>query len=161
MHVLKIKYQDKPCQNLKDKINNASTAFISKPLLAVLIMTAFAFVSETQPVDTSLETERNAYLIAAQNIVKEGVIQVRQTITRLQLQALGLAVLLLGLCNTELSVTNPIIIIFFLGLVKLVLAVAVAALVWLALVVKEGEVHGLKATASNLELLSKHISEGR
>ncbi|PVD28562.1 hypothetical protein C0Q70_11151 [Pomacea canaliculata] len=116
---------------------------------------------ETQPVDTSLETERNAYLIAAQNIVKEGVIQVRRTITGLQLQALGLAVLLLGLCNTELSVTNPIIIIFFLGLVKLVLAVAVAALVWLALVVKEGEVHGLKATASNLELLSKHISEGR
>lgn len=99
------------------------------------------------------DDDHTLYLQAARDLIKSGVEQVRSSATRLQLRALGLAVLLFWLSNTDFASSNPPAVIVFVGFLKLGLAVVLVAMVWLSLVVKEGEVHGLLATLSDLDLV--------
>ncbi|XP_076466895.1 putative neutral sphingomyelinase [Babylonia areolata] len=103
------------------------------------------------------EEERRAYLLAARDIVAAGTTRVQGSTIRFQLQAVGLAVLLWWLSGAgtidSLSRANPQPVPLLLGAVRVALAVAVAALVWLGLVVKRGEAQGLLATRLDLDRL--------
>ena len=69
------------------------------------------------------------------------------------LRALGLAVLLYWLCCTDMTSSNPQPIPFLVTVAKVVVVVLVAALVWLSVVVKRGEMQGLLATKLDLDRL--------
>ncbi|KAL8614667.1 hypothetical protein ACOMHN_051119 [Nucella lapillus] len=93
------------------------------------------------------------YLRAARDILQTGAGQVQGSMVRFQVQALGLAVLFFWLSCTDMAFTNPQPVPFLMNVVRVVMVVVIAALVWLSLVVKREEMQGLLATKLDLDRL--------
>ncbi|KAK7106885.1 putative neutral sphingomyelinase [Littorina saxatilis] len=96
------------------------------------------------------QEDNGVYLQAACDIIHKGVAHTQGSMGRFQLQAVGLAVVLYWLCYTNIAGSNPQPIPLIMAFVKLVLVVVIAALVWLSVVVKRGEMQGLLATKLDL-----------
>ena len=118
-----------------------------------------SFPGETKLPMRQLDDSR-VYLRAAQGVLQSGVTQVQRSMMRFQLQALGLVVLLYGLYCTDMAYSNPQPIPFLVDLFKVVLVVLIAALVWLSVVVKRGEMQGLLATKLDLDNLLSEKTKG-